>query len=30
MVGKRLIPLNKIIDKKALADEMVPLKTFLK
>lgn len=30
MVGKRLIPQNKIIDKKALADETVPLKTFLK
>lgn len=34
MVGKRLIPLTmgakKIIDKKALADEAVPLKTFLK
>jgi len=34
MVGKRLIPLslagNKSIDKKALADEAVPLKTFLK
>lgn len=34
MVGKRLIPLTmsagKVIDKKALADETVPLKTFLK
>ena len=34
MVGKRLIPLSlagkKIIDKKALADEAVPLKTLLK
>ena len=34
MVGKRLIPqtmgASKIIDKKALADEAVPLKTFLK
>jgi len=34
MVGKRLIPqtmgMNKSIDKKALADEAVPLKTFLK
>ncbi|MCF6275570.1 MAG: FAD-dependent oxidoreductase, partial [Robiginitomaculum sp.] len=34
MVGKRLIPqtmgAGKIIDKKALADEAVPLKTFLK
>jgi len=30
MVGKRLIPFNKAIDKKALADEAVALKTFLK
>ncbi|MBL4852673.1 MAG: FAD-dependent oxidoreductase [Robiginitomaculum sp.] len=30
MLGKRLIPLNKTIDKKALADEAVALKTFLK
>ncbi len=34
MVGKRLIPqtmgAGKIIDKKALADETIPLKTFLK
>ena len=30
MLGKRLIPQGKIIDKKALADEAVALKTFLK
>jgi 3-phenylpropionate/trans-cinnamate dioxygenase ferredoxin reductase component len=30
MLAKRLIPLNKVLDKKALADETVPLKTFLK
>lgn len=30
MVGKRLIGLDKPIDKKALADETVALKTFLK
>jgi len=30
MTAKRLIPLNKSIDKKALADETVALKTFLK
>ncbi|PHR92353.1 MAG: pyridine nucleotide-disulfide oxidoreductase [Robiginitomaculum sp.] len=29
MIGRRLIPMNKIIDKKALADEAVALKTLL-
>jgi len=30
MLGKRLIPQNRAIDKKALADESIALKTFLK
>ncbi|MEE9272398.1 MAG: FAD-dependent oxidoreductase [Robiginitomaculum sp.] len=30
MIGKRFIPVGKSIDKKALTDENVPLKSFLK